>query len=224
MYPEDTDAAANPKSKDGLEWVVGRKYLTRDGEVIALTEIKNGDWSWPLVFGDIIVRDMYGREFSSEYLSHNDIVDYAEVKAAKRKPTEEEETPDTGVPKRKMTLPLDSEERKQYPLHEGCKKYFPAALAGVAKHSTDGNAKHNKGQPLHHSRGKSMDHLDCIERHMSDIDDILAYHKRNGSIDATKLITEVNALAWRALAYSQEIHEKFDGAPLAPNAWVDEEK
>jgi hypothetical protein len=32
------------------------------------------------------------------------------------------------------------------------------------------------------------------------------------------LLTEANALSWRALAWSQELHERFGGAPLAPAA------
>src|ERR1700722_11536324 len=51
-----------------------------------------------------------------------------------------------------MTLPTDSNERKTYPVLSGCVKYFPAALAGVAKISKLGNDKHNPGEPLHHAR------------------------------------------------------------------------
>jgi hypothetical protein len=98
--------------------------------------------------------------------------------------------------------------------------YFPAALAGVAKHSVAGNAKHNPGEPLHHARGKSMDHADCIDRHATDIGDIEAYITREGiTPEAVKmLLAEANALCWRALAWSQELHERYGGAPLAPAA------
>jgi hypothetical protein len=118
----------------------------------------------------------------------------------------------------KTSLPTDSEVRKTYPLYSGCKAYFPAALAGVAHHSFLGNEKHNKGQPLHHSRGKSADHQDCIERHNSDIGDFLAAHARGEEIDVSTILYEANALAWRALALSQELHEKLAGCPLAPAA------
>lgn len=119
-----------------------------------------------------------------------------------------------------MTLPLDSEERKQYPLYRGCLKYFPAALAGVAKTSKLGNDKHNPGQELHHARGKSSDHGDCIIRHLMDVSDLLA--RPNATLDqveATReqVLLEVNQMVWRALAFSQELHEKF-GSPLAPGA------
>lgn len=111
-----------------------------------------------------------------------------------------------------MTLPADSMTRKDFPMFSGCLKYFPAALAGVAHISKLGNDKHNPGQPLHHARGKSMDHSDCIVRHMVDTEDLLA-----AGADSKKILLEADQLAWRALAYSQELHEKF-GAPLAPGA------
>ena len=127
----------------------------------------------------------------------------------------------------KMTLPTDSAERKRHPLFSGVLKYAPAALAGVAKISIDGNDKHNPGQPLHHARGKSTDHPDCVLRHAADVADIEAHIKRNfdndpevwyKSEDAQALLTEVSQLAWRALMWSQELHERYGGAPLAPGA------
>jgi hypothetical protein len=114
------------------------------------------------------------------------------------------------------TLPTDSAERKEYPLHAGCIRYFPAALAGVAHTSKLGNDKHNPGEPMHHARGKSMDHADCILRHMIDLDGLLA----RGASKA-EVLAEANSLAWRALALSQELHERF-GSPLAPGASYDE--
>ncbi len=120
--------------------------------------------------------------------------------------------------KRSLTLPTDSAERKNYPLLSGCLKYFPAALAGVAQISKVGNDKHNPGQPLHHARGKSADHGDCILRHLMDTEDLLAHLARATSVVSPEaLLTEANQLVWRALAYSQQLHEQF-GAPLAPSA------
>lgn len=116
-----------------------------------------------------------------------------------------------------MTLPIDSAERKNYPMLSGCLKYFPAALAGVANTSKLGNDKHNPGQPLHHARGKSMDHGDCIIRHLIDVEDLLAAQARGSDVSLDQVLLEVNQLCWRALAYSQELHERF-GAPLAPGA------
>lgn len=118
----------------------------------------------------------------------------------------------------KMTLPTDSNERKEYPLFRGVLRYFPAALAGIANISKRGNDKHNPGEEMHHARNKSPDQADCIVRHLIDIEDLLAAQAR-GDITITKeaILIEVNQMAWRALAFSQEIHEKL-GAPMAPGA------
>lgn len=117
----------------------------------------------------------------------------------------------------KLTLPTDSAVRKDIPLYSGCYTYFPAALAGVAIHSKLGNDKHNPGEPLHHARGKSMDHADCIARHSMDIADFMAHRVVWTQEEQDAILAEANALCWRALALSQELHEKF-GAPLAPAA------
>lgn len=132
------------------------------------------------------------------------------------------------------TLPTDSAERKNYPLFEGCIAYFPAALAGVARHSKMGNDKHNPGEPLHHARGKSTDHKDCIVRHLIDLADLIREHDelcqsrcvetQEYAVPAAQdaILDEANALAWRALALSQELHELYGGAPLAPGARLPE--
>jgi hypothetical protein len=122
------------------------------------------------------------------------------------------------VGERPMTLPTDSVERKNYPMLRGCVNYFPAALAGVAKISKLGNDKHNPGQPLHHARDKSTDHADCIIRHLIDTEDLLS-----ANAPAEQILIEVSQMAWRVLAYSQTLHEKF-GAPLAPGARVGKQK
>lgn len=118
----------------------------------------------------------------------------------------------------KMTLPTDSNERKEYPLFRGVLRYFPAALAGIANISKRGNDKHNPGEEMHHARNKSPDQADCIVRHLVDIEDLLAAQAR-GDTSVTKeaILIEVNQMAWRALAFSQELHEKL-GAPMAPGA------
>lgn len=119
--------------------------------------------------------------------------------------------------KKLKTLPTDSIERKQYPLYRGCLRYFPAALAGVALTSKMGNDKHNPGEELHHARGKSMDHADCILRHLMDVADLISANERGSKVDTSEILLEVNQLVWRALAFSQELHERF-GHPLAPGA------
>lgn len=118
-----------------------------------------------------------------------------------------------------MTLPTDSAERKEYPLFRGVLRYFPAALAGVAKTSKIGNDKHNPGEPMYHARSKSTDHGDCILRHLIDLEDLLAVGERSALTPAgvEAVLGEASSLAWRALALSQELHERF-GAPMAPAA------
>jgi len=133
----------------------------------------------------------------------------------------------------KHTLPTDSAARKEYPLHRGLLRYFPAALAGVARISKIGNDKHNPGQDMHHSRGKSGDHGDCILRHLIDLEEALACidkvapERRDAACERAperrdaaceRALNEASHIAWRALALSQELHEKLGGAPLAPGA------
>lgn len=127
----------------------------------------------------------------------------------------------------RLTLPTDSAVRKDIPIRSGCIDYFPAAIAGVAAHSVAGNNKHNPGEPLHHARGKSMDHADCIDRHLMDIADMLKFLDRGGGLSELPkgeqtILEEANALCWRSLALSQELHERF-GAPLAPAARLPED-
>lgn len=137
------------------------------------------------------------------------------------------------------TLPVDSKERKNYPVGEGALAYFPAAIAGVAYHSYVAGAKYNDGG-LVHKRWMSNDHSNCIERHLMDLRDLEAAKKRGVttwnvlfwnfelkieelksiSIDEAILI-ECNALCWRALAFSQERYEKLRGVPLAPAAQLE---
>jgi hypothetical protein len=124
----------------------------------------------------------------------------------------------------KLTLGTDSNERKNIPVFSGVLKYAPAALAGVARISKAGNDKHNPGQELHHARGKSNDHGDCVIRHAMDVADIVAGIERDDPVitrlhpDVPALLIEASQLAWRALIWSQELHEKYGGAPLAPGA------
>lgn len=120
----------------------------------------------------------------------------------------------------RMTLPVDSNDRKNYAVFRGCLRYFPAALAGVSKTSKLGNDKHNLGQEMHHARNKSQDHGDCILRHLMDVEDLLAAHSRGEDVKVEEILIEIDSMAWRALALSQSIHEAF-GAPLAPGAKVE---
>jgi hypothetical protein len=119
---------------------------------------------------------------------------------------------------RATTLPTDSNERKDVPLLRGCLRYAPAALAGMARISKIGNDKHNPGEEIHHARGKSGDHGDCVVRHLLDIQDLEAQIERNPGLSSEKLLFEVDQFMWRAALYSQMMHEKYGGAPMAPGA------
>lgn len=109
---------------------------------------------------------------------------------------------DAEVHKRKRLLETDSATRKRFPITSGVLDYFPDAIAAVAEVSFRGNEKHNPGQPMHHARGKSMDHADCIARHLTE---------RGGFDDGVR---HTACLAWRALALLQEELEKEYGFPL----------
>ena len=116
-------------------------------------------------------------------------------------------------------LPTDSKERKQYPLASGLMDYFPSALAEVSRVSWVGNSKHNPGEPLHHARGKSMDHTDCIMRHLMQrgtFDEVEILDPETGEKTVYQ-VRHTACLAWRALALLQEELEA-DGAPLARGA------
>ena len=121
------------------------------------------------------------------------------------------------------TLPEDSALRKDIPLYQGLFQYFPAALAGVAKISKEGNRKHNGDGPLFHARAKSTDHADCLLRHLMDLGDLQKKLFDELKVEDHVRITEealreVSCIAWRSLALSQELHETLANAPLAPRA------
>lgn len=107
------------------------------------------------------------------------------------------------------TLGTDSKQRKEIQIVAGVIRYFPAALAEVARVSKAGNDKHNPGEPMHHARGKSMDHEECIVRHLIDA------QEKPWDDDG---LCEYAYLAWRALARLQEFLEEENGAPIAPGA------
>lgn len=100
---------------------------------------------------------------------------------------------------RKRLLEASSEQRKMYPITTGLIDYFPDACALVAEVSFLGNQKHNPGEPLHWARGKSMDHADCIARHLAE----------RGGFDGK--LRHTACLAWRAMALLQEEAEREFG-------------
>lgn len=93
----------------------------------------------------------------------------------------------------------DSATRKRTPIYTGFVKYFPLAMAAVAQLSFSANEKHNPGEPVHWSKGKSADHLDCIARHLTEVEvyDAEADHDYH-YLHAVKL-------AWRAMAHLETV-------------------
>lgn len=104
-------------------------------------------------------------------------------------------------------LATDSAKRKDVPIYSVLFRYFPDAIAEIARLAKAGNDKHNPGEPLHWSRSKSNDHLDCIARHMIDA----------GTADTDGFLHDVN-IAWRALANLQVALERLKGLPISPGS------
>lgn len=100
-----------------------------------------------------------------------------------------------------MSLPEDPKERKGIPLWSGLFKYFPDALAEVARCSQVGGDQHAPGEPLSWIRGKSMDQEDCLLRHLM----------QSGTVDADG-VPHSAKVAWRALAILQLELEARDAA------------
>jgi hypothetical protein len=96
------------------------------------------------------------------------------------------------APAKAMLLPEDPKVRKELVITTGVLDYFPLALAEVARVSKAGNDQHNPGKPLHWDKTKSMDHADCIPRHLID----RGARDTDGQRHSAKL-------AWRALALLQ---------------------
>ena len=92
-----------------------------------------------------------------------------------------------------MPLPTDPVDRKEVPVYSGVLKYFPDAIAEIARLSQIGNDQHNPGTALHWDRAKSGDELDALARHLLEA----------GTVDADG-VRHSTKLAWRALANLQK--------------------
>jgi len=84
-------------------------------------------------------------------------------------------------------------QRKATPIYRGVIKYFPLAIAEVAKCSQIANEQHNPGTAMHWDRSKSGDELDALARHLMDA----------GTMDDDG-IRHSTKVAWRALANLQK--------------------
>ena len=87
----------------------------------------------------------------------------------------------------------NKDKRKQIPIYTGVIKYFPDAIAEIAKVSYAGNQQHHPNKPLHWDRAKSTDELDALARHLIDA----------GSVDTDGQLHSAK-VAWRALANLQK--------------------
>ena len=91
--------------------------------------------------------------------------------------------------------------RKETPVFSGVLKYFPDAIAEVAKCSFAGQQQHNPDKPLAWDRSKSGDEYDALMRHLMDstIDD----YDTDGTLHLAKV-------AWRGLAGLQKHLENLN--------------
>ena len=96
----------------------------------------------------------------------------------------------------KMNNKEKANARKRTPIYSGVVKYFPDAIAEIARVSFIGNEQHNKGEPLHWARGKSPDEPDALMRHLTD-------HAR-GEVFDDDGTRHLSKAAWRALALLQK--------------------
>ena len=94
-----------------------------------------------------------------------------------------------------------AKERKQTPVFSGVLKYFPDAIAEVAKCSFAGQQQHNPGKPLAWDRSKSGDEYDALMRHLID-------HSINPLDDDGQL--HLAKVCWRALAGLEKYLEGQD--------------
>ena len=102
---------------------------------------------------------------------------------------------------RETGLPVESEERKTYPIYSGLIAYFGDALALVANLSYRGNQQHHADKPLHWDKSKSTDSRDALVRHVIDME------KANRDGDYEKELEEAKRVAWRGLENLQRLIE-----------------
>jgi hypothetical protein len=96
--------------------------------------------------------------------------------------------------KKKNNFEFDTN-RKHYPVHTGCFRYFSKALMYVSHVSWKGGDKHHPGEPVHWDRDKSKDDADARGRHL-----LGKEYDEDGLLEEGKV-------AWRALAVLEKILE-----------------
>ena len=98
-----------------------------------------------------------------------------------------------------IALQLEKERRKNTPIYSGVVKYFPLALAEVARCSMAGQSQHNPDKPLAWDRAKSGDELDALMRHLTD--------HASGEIFDDCGTRHIVKCGWRILAFIQKTME-----------------
>jgi hypothetical protein len=98
-----------------------------------------------------------------------------------------------GAPTRATSLPVDSKERKTFPVAAGFMDYFPDAIAAIANVSYHANEQHHPGQPVNWERSKSTDEADTMMRHFL----------QRGTLDLDGL-RHTAKMVWRAMALLQK--------------------
>lgn len=93
----------------------------------------------------------------------------------------------------------EAQYRKETPIYSGVVKYFPDALAAIARLSYIGGQQHNPGQPIFWDRSKSGDELDALMRHLC----------QAGTLDTDGVLHDTK-VAWRALANLQKTLESCE--------------
>ena len=91
--------------------------------------------------------------------------------------------------------------RKETPIFSGVLKYFPDAIAEVAKCSFVGQQQHNPDKPLAWDRSKSGDEYDALMRHL--VDSTVDDYDTDGTLHLAKV-------AWRSLAGLQKHLENLN--------------
>ena len=104
-----------------------------------------------------------------------------------------------GLERESIIMETDKNKRKQIPIFTGLIKYFPKALAEVARVSYIGNQQHHPDKPLHWDRSKSTDELDALTRHL--------FQAGETDTDGMRHSAKV---AWRALANLEKELEQND--------------
>ena len=95
-----------------------------------------------------------------------------------------------------IALQLEKERRKNTPIYSGVVKYFPLALAEVARCSMAGQKQHAPDEPLQWHREKSGDELDALMRHLTDY--------ASGEIFDDCGTMHLAKVCWRSLAALQK--------------------